>query len=325
MNTEATTLLDTTFKSDVYNGLTAHPKYLYSKYIYDTKGDKLFQDIMAMPEYYLTRCEFEILSTYKKEIAALFSGENTGFDLIELGAGDGQKTKVLLQHFVQNDIHFTYKPIDISQNAINLLAEDLHQVLPSLEVDPEKGEYFEVLERLQQFNTRKKIIMVLGSNIGNLLHPRAIDFLSKLKDTMNENDLLFMGFDQKKNPHTILEAYNDSTGITEAFNKNLLHRLNREMGANFDVDGFKHWETYDPESGTAKSFLVAQKAMKVNIEALELSISFDAWETIHTEISQKYDDKVVSWLAEESGLTIENSFEDTNAFYKNYIFKKLGK
>ena len=325
MNSETTILLDTTFKSDVFKGLTANPKYLYSKYIYDTKGDKLFQDIMAMPEYYLTRSEFEILSTYKEEIANLFTKNNTGFDLIELGAGDGQKTKVLLKHLVQNNIEFNYKPIDISQNAIDLLAEDLQQILPNLEVDPEKGEYFEVLERLQQYNSRKKIILVLGSNIGNLLHPRAIDFLSKLKDTMNDDDLLFMGFDQKKNPHTILDAYNDATGITEAFNKNLLYRLNREMGANFDIDEFKHWETYDPESGTAKSFLVAQKTMNVNIEALELSISFEAWETIHTEISQKYDDKVVSWLAEESGLTIETSFEDTNAFYKNYVFKKLKK
>lgn len=322
MNSDTSIQLDATFKNDVREGLTHHPKYLYSKYIYDTKGDKLFQDIMAMPEYYLTRCEFEVLSTYTKEIASLFFGKTDGFDLIELGAGDGKKTKILLEYLAQTNQNFTYKPIDISQNAINLLTEDLKQVLPTVDVDPEKGEYFEVLERLQKYKMRKKVIMVLGSNIGNLLHPRAIDFLTKLKNTMNPDDLLFMGFDQKKQPDIILDAYNDATGITAAFNKNLLHRLNREMGANFEVDNFKHWETYDPESGTAKSFLVAQKAMDVFIEALDLSISFEAWETIHTEISQKYDDRTVAWLANESGLQIETSFEDSKGYYKNYAFKK---
>jgi len=322
MNTETSILLDTTFKRDVYKGLTSDPKYLYSKYIYDAKGDKLFQEIMAMPEYYLTRSEFEIFSTHTEEIANLFRGKNDGFDLIELGAGDGKKTKVLLKHLAQNDSNFTYKPIDISQNAINLLTEDLKNLLSHVHVDPEKGEYFEVLERLQQYNSRKKVILVLGSNIGNLLHPRAIEFLTKLKNTMNEDDLLFMGFDQKKNPHTILDAYNDATGITAAFNKNLLHRLNHEMGASFEVESFKHWETYDPESGTAKSFLVAQKAMNVSIEALDLSVSFEAWETIHTEISQKYNDKVVAWLAKESGLQIITSFEDSKGYYKDYVIKR---
>ena len=164
--------------------------------------------------------------------------------------------------------------------------------------------------------------MVLGSNIGNLLHPRAIEFLSQLKDTMNEADLLFMGFDQKKNPQTILDAYNDQEGITAAFNKNLLHRINRELGGNFDVDKFKHWEVYDPESGTAKSYLVATQAMRVSIKSIGLEIDFDPWETIHTEISQKYTDKVIDWLAFKSGLAVETSFSDAKAYYKNYLFKR---
>ncbi len=165
--------------------------------------------------------------------------------------------------------------------------------------------------------------MVLGSNIGNLLHPKAIDFLSKLKDTMNNNDILFMGFDQKKDPQTVLDAYNDETGVTAAFNKNLLHRINRELSGNFDVSKFKHWEVYDPESGTAKSFLVATEAMQVTIPGIGLQANFDQWETIHTEISQKYDDKVVHWLASEAGLTISTSFTDSRNYYKNYVFKRL--
>ncbi|MDC8003341.1 L-histidine N(alpha)-methyltransferase [Aureisphaera galaxeae] len=322
MNPTTPTMLDTAFKKDVFEGLSSFPKYLYSKYIYDAQGDKLFQDIMALPEYYLTNCEFEILDTHKGEIASLFRGSGNGFDLIELGAGDGQKTKVLLRYFAENQFSFVYKPIDISQNAIDDLTASLAQELPSVQVDPEKGMYFEVLNRIKQYNERKKVLMVLGSNIGNLLHPKAIEFLSKLKDAMNPGDLLFMGFDQKKDPQTILDAYNDPTGVTADFNKNLLHRINKELDGNFDTDAFKHWEVYDPETGTAKSYLVATQAMQVRIEALDLTIDFDPWETIHTEISQKYDDKVVAWLANESGLEIETFFSDAKGYYKNYVFRR---
>jgi len=322
MNFKNSPKIDASFKNDVHIGLTSFPKYLYSKYIYDEKGDKLFQDIMNLPEYYLTNCEFDILSLHTTEIAELFSDTKTGFDLIELGAGDGKKTKVLLRYLAKNNFDFVYKPIDISKNAIDSLTNNLALELPQVTVDGEKGMYFEVLERLQKYHGRKKVLMVLGSNIGNLLHSKAIDFLSKLKDIMGPEDLLFMGFDQKKNPQTILDAYNDTTGVTAAFNKNLLHRINRELEGDFKIDSFKHWEVYDPESGTAKSFLVATEAMTVSIKALDLTISFDAWETIHTEISQKYDDKSVQWLADSAGLTITTSFEDEKGYYKNYVFKR---
>lgn len=322
MTATKATLLDTTFKKEVFEGLSAYPKYLSSKYFYDKKGDRLFQEIMAMPEYYLTGCEFQILSTYTETIGELFRDRENGLDLIELGAGDGKKTKVLLKYMAENNFNFVYKPIDISENAVELLSNNLAQEMPILNVDAEVGEYFEVLERLKGFNKRKKVIMVLGSNIGNLKHPKAIEFLSKLKDAMLPDDLLFMGFDQKKEPQKILNAYNDETGITEAFNKNVLTRINRELGGNFDLNKFKHWEVYDPETGTAKSFLVATEAMEVSIEALKLTVNFDQWETIHTEISQKYDDKIVGWLAEEAGLKIETSFTDKKEYYKDYVFRK---
>jgi L-histidine N-alpha-methyltransferase len=139
---------------------------------------------------------------------------------------------------------------------------------------------------------------------------------------MQPNDLLFIGFDQKKHPQILLDAYNDTTGITARFNKNLLVRINRELEADFDLDSFMHWEVYDPESGTAKSYLVAQSPQEVRIEKLNLDIAFDAWETIHTEISQKYDDKTVQWLAEKSGLKVLETFSDTKNYYKNYLFTK---
>jgi len=322
MNTSVQHVLDTEFSSDVLKGLSQFPKKLSSKYIYDKKGDALFQQIMDLPEYYLTNCEYDILSTHTNTIAKLFDENQTGFDLIELGAGDGRKTKVLLEHLSVNQYNFTYKPIDISENAIESISSMLSKELPEVVVIPEKGEYFEVLDRLKSFNTRKKVIMLLGSNIGNLLHPRAIDFLSKLKDTMNYEDLLFVGFDQKKNPQVILDAYNDATKVTETFNKNLLARINRELGANFNLEKFTHWETYNPETGTAKSYLVATEFQTVTIEALDKVFYFEKWETIHTEISQKYDDHIIKWLANEAGLVIETSFTDSKQYYKNYAFKK---
>jgi L-histidine N-alpha-methyltransferase len=314
--------LDTQFKQEVYQGLTSYPKFLSSKYIYDKAGDALFQDIMNMPEYYLTNSEFSILEAYKVQLAKHFSDDEKPFHLIEMGAGDGKKTKILLHHFTDKKHNFTYRPIDISQNALDSLQADLKDEIPGLATKPLQGTYFETLKKLNFATDERKVILFLGSNIGNLLHDQAIEFLSQIKEYMHPNDLLFIGFDQKKNPQILLDAYNDATGITARFNKNLLVRINRELDADFDVDSFMHWEVYDPESGTAKSYLVAQSPQKVRIEKLNLDVTFNAWETVHTEISQKYDDKTVHWLAEKSGLKVLETFSDTMNYYKNYLFTK---
>lgn len=322
MREQTPTLFQTQFEEEVYIGLTEYPKHLSSKYFYDEKGDKLFQDIMNMPEYYLTDAEFEIFSKYTEEITALFAKNSTDFNLIELGAGDGKKTKVLLKNLSENSIPFKYLPIDISQNVLDQLKNSLDEELSEIAVETLQGTYFEALEKIEAFTNTKKVILFLGSNIGNLLHPQAIKFLTKVRDLMHEGDLFFVGFDQKKNPQTILDAYNDQTGITAAFNKNILARINSELGGNFDLDHFLHWEVYNPESGTAKSYLVSEKEQSVTIEKLGLTIDFVAWETIHTEISQKYDDRTVEWMAERSGLRIDTEFIDSKALYKNYMFSK---
>jgi len=314
--------LTSEFEIEVYQGLTTYPKYLSSKYIYDKAGDKLFQDIMAMPEYYLTDTEFSILENYKEEITSYFTSGKKPFHLIEMGAGDGKKTKILLRHFIDKNIDFTFRPIDISQNALDSLKENLEKEIPHLKTEPLQGTYFETLETLHFNSDERKVILFLGSNIGNLLHEQAIEFLSKVQSYMLPNDLLFIGFDQKKNPQTILDAYNDQAGITAAFNKNLLVRINKELNADFNLDNFTHWEVYNPETGTAKSFLVSKEGQKVSIDDLNLEIYFDAWETIHTEISQKYDNKTVKWLAEKSGLQVVSEFTDSKNYYKNYLFKK---
>jgi dimethylhistidine N-methyltransferase len=319
---EKSIVLTSAFEQEVYDGLTTQPKYLSSKYFYDEIGDKLFQDIMAMPEYYLTDCEFDILEHHKEKIASIFSNTDTAFSLFELGAGDGKKTKILLRYLSNKKVEFDYRPIDISQNALDQLEASVIKELPNVSINTLQGTYFETLADIAKSNERRKVILFLGSNIGNLLHPQAISFLRNIQEILNDEDLVFMGFDQKKNPQTVLDAYNDKTGITEAFNKNILTRINNDLGGTFNLDKFLHWEVYDPESGTAKSYLVSKEEQSVTIEKLELTINFKAWETIHTEISQKYDDDVVSWLANEAGLKIESQFSDENNYYKNYIFKK---
>lgn len=228
-----------------------------------------------------------------------------------------------MRYFSEHNIDFTYLPIDISQNVLDQLEKSVNEELPEVPIQTQQGTYFETLKGINTLDDTKKVILFLGSNIGNLLHPQAIEFLGSIQELMQKNDLLFMGFDQKKNPQTILDAYNDETGITAAFNKNVLVRINTELGGNFDIGKFLHWEVYDPETGTAKSYLVAKEAQTVSIEKLDMTVYFKPWETIHTEISQKYDDEVVKWLAKKSGLQIVTEFADPKNLYKNYVFKKI--
>lgn len=315
------TKLQSEFHRDVYQGLTDYPKHLSSKYIYDKRGDKLFQQIMELPEYYLTRCEYEILLTHRNEICELFQPESEPFRLIELGAGDGKKTRVILKALLEKEANFRYMPIDISGNALQQLTQALGKEMPELQLQPKEGTYFKVLEDLKDGKERK-VILFLGSNIGNLPHGEAVDFLQQLGTNLKPGDLLFIGFDQKKHPQAVKEAYNDASGVTEAFNKNLLVRINDELGADFDTDAFMHWETYNPETGTAKSFLVATKAQTVTVPVLDLEVSFHRWETIHTEISQKYDDATVRWLAQLAGLEVHSEFSDPQGLFKDYVLMK---
>jgi len=316
------TIFETLFEEEVYQGLTAFPKHLSSKYFYDAQGDQLFQRIMDLPEYYLTKTEFEILDTFKEEITQLFAPGNESFDLIELGAGDGKKTKILLKQLMADGVDFTYKPIDISNNVLDQLEQSLQKELPKVPIAPQQGTYFEALKDIHVDSKSRKVILFLGSNIGNLLHPQAVEFLKNVQDLMDPRDLFFVGFDQKKNPQTILDAYNDQTGITAAFNKNILTRINRELAADFNLDKFLHWEVYDPETGTAKSYLVSKEQQTVVLDKINLRINIKPWETIHTEISQKYDDEIVNWLAKQAGLEIVAQFSDQKKRYKDYLLKK---
>ena len=319
---ENTLLKQSAFAQAVYQGLTAKPKKLPSRFIYDARGDALFQQIMKLPQYYLTECERQILKEHADGICAYFSEGKQPFNLVELGAGDGTKTEILLRNLSSRQASFKYMPVDISASALSGLQNRLRGILPGLQIQPWEGTYFEMLQRIDEFSDARKVILFLGSNLGNMMHPQARNFLQGLSEAMTFGDYLFIGFDQKKHPQKILDAYNDPGGVTAAFNKNILVRINREFNGNFDPDKFLHWETYDPETGSAKSFLVATEPMRVHVGALELEVFFETWDTLQTELSQKYDDEVVQWLASGAGLEVVASFADPAAYYKNYLFRR---
>lgn len=310
-----------TFAEDVLAGLSSEPKHLSSKYFYDDEGSRLFQEIMKLPEYYLTRAELEIFQTQTAEIFEFFNNGNAPFDLIELGAGDGTKTSFLVKHFLAERADFRYVPIDISTEALNFLTEKFAREFPALSIAPEHGDYFRTLETFKEKSSRKKIILFLGSNIGNFSEAQALDFFGELRLMMNPQDFLFIGFDLHKNPKTILRAYADANGVTAKFNLNLLKRINRELGANFNTEEFSHYASYHPTERAARSFLISQKAQSVYIESLDRTFEFAQWEPIFMEISQKYGVRMIENLAERSGFEIVKNFFDGNNFYTNSLWK----
>lgn len=308
---------------DIKEGLNRSPKTLPSRYFYNDIGDELFQKIMDLDEYYLTRAEFEIFVRQKTEILNAFLGDKESFRLVELGAGDGTKTKVLLAHFMNEQVSFTYSPIDISGSVLESLKEDLKQEIPSLKVEPVVGEYFKALEELSENDDTKEVVLFLGSNIGNFPRKAGIDFLKHVGDNLSQGDMLLIGFDLMKDPRKVLAAYNDKEGVTKAFNMNLLTRINEELGANFDVDGFDHFPTYDPLTGETKSHIVSKKKQQVYIEALGEEFTFDAWEALHTEVSQKYSCKMIEEYADAAGFKIVKNFTDSNNYFVDSLWEKL--
>lgn len=307
------------FAEDVREGLSSEPKYLQSKYFYDEVGDYLFQQIMELEEYYLTACETEIFENNKNAILDCFSNGDEVFDLIEFGAGDGMKTKILLNHFVDNNVNFNYIPIDISKSVLVSLTKDLNDSLPELVINPICDDYFHALEELNKIDYNKKIILFLGSNIGNFRGDNAIPFLKHLGADMSNKDQLFIGFDLMKDPRIILNAYNDKKGITSEFNLNLLDRINNELGGNFIRKNFIHYPSYNPITGETKSYLISLTHQTVWLERLSQSFTFEKWEPIFTEVSQKYSLKDIDHLANHSGFRVEKNFFDN----KNYFVDSL--
>lgn len=311
------------FAREILKGLERTPKCLPSKYFYNAEGDALFQKIMELDEYYLTRAEHQIINEHKAEILTSFLGSDNNFRLVELGAGDGTKTRTLLGHFVQVGTDFVYSPIDISENVLQQLEERMVQAIPDLQIEYIQGEYFDALSELNENHLTKEVVLFLGSTIGNFGIEAGTAFLKKLSENLSPGDLLFIGFDLMKDPRTVLSAYDDKSGVTRDFNFNLLDRINDELGANFDINKFQHYPTYDPVSGETRSYLICREKHQVKFEALDYVLELDQWEAIHTEVSQKYSYQMIEKLAKESGFRIKQHFTDDQELFVDSLWEKI--
>ena len=314
--------MDFEFLNHVREGLSDNPKHLSSRFFYDKKGDKLFQEIMNLDAYYLTRSEHEILTSYKQEILEELDHGEGPLQLVEFGAGDGYKTKVLLKHFLAQGADFKYLPVDISVNALELLMQDLDDEFPQLNGQSINNEYFAALNSLKGIHLPVAVLF-LGSNIGNFRFDEAIRFLSDMANSMEKNDRAMIGFDLKKDPEVIKRAYNDEEGVTRDFNLNLLVRINRELDGEFDLERFSHDPEYDEETGEARSYLKSEEDQDVYIGALNTSIHFEKGERIFTEVSKKYDLNEIEALARESGFEIAENFFDSKNYFVDSVWRRL--
>lgn len=319
---------ETDIKSEIANdtlkGLSSDPKYLLSKYFYDDTGCGIFQEIMKMPEYYLTGCESEILIKHKEQITKAFCEESVSLNIIELGAGDGSKTKILLRTLLNEGVDFKYIPLDISRKSNDELLLRLTKEMPGIHCEPLTGDWHQSIRTLTIDRNPgiRQVVLFLGSNIGNLDSIELSLFLENLSAFIRSGDKLLLGFDLKKSPQLIMEAYNDPYGLTRKFNLNHLNRLNWELQADFDLKMFEHHTEYNPVTGNVKSFLVSKSEQTVFIGELEKIFRFRQWEPVFMELSRKFDIEEINVLAKRNGFIVDQHFTDHRNYFVDSLWTK---
>lgn len=310
------------FAQDVLTGLSSNPKYISSKYFYDKVGSDLFVQIMHSDEYYVTDAELDIFQNKTSEIIdGLALDKDQEYEIIELGAGDGSKTIHLLSALLEREYSIEYIPIDISIDALKGLEKSLSTQLPDLSIKAQHGEYFSVLNQLKN-NKLPKIILFLGSNLGNLTDEQSTEFIYALGCELQTNNKILLGLDMIKSREIVLPAYNDAKGITAEFNYNLLRRMNRELDADFVIDQFIHAPDYIESEGIAKSFLKSLVDQKVTIGRLNKIFYFNKGELLQTEMSRKYNDEVIGNILNKTDFKITDKIVDSKNLYANYIIEK---
>uniref|UniRef100_UPI0030D6DAA8 L-histidine N(alpha)-methyltransferase n=1 Tax=uncultured Planktosalinus sp. TaxID=1810935 RepID=UPI0030D6DAA8 len=286
-----------TFLEHVKNGLSQQPKKLSSRFFYDSRGDELFQQIMRHEAYYLPASELQIIQTKSRLIAKDISAVHKAIQVVELGAGDGSKTKYFLKQLKPFFDTLDYNALDISNNILNENREQIEPFVKGLQWSGIPGNYFRTYKTIAP-GKKGRLVLFLGANVGNYTKEGALELFEFIKSQLRPNDFILMSFDLVKNPRKIIKAYDDNQGITKAFNLNLLERMNSELGANFEVSAFDHFPFYNPMSGLTSSQLISLKKQTVRFsEGFE--VHFDAYEAIHTEISKKYRISEIDALAEE--------------------------
>jgi L-histidine N-alpha-methyltransferase len=306
------------FAEDVAEGLKNSPKYIPCLYFYDYKGSLLFEEICQLPEYYLTRAETEILQTHSEEIITYLPNDIL---LVELGSGSSIKTELIIEEMLNQYDKVSYSPIDISQKMLKESSISLLEKYDNLEITSIAAEYGEGFRQLDIHKDQTKLILWLGSSIGNFEKKEAINFLKNIVITLSPNDFFLIGFDLPKDKRILEKAYNDSQDVTAEFNLNLLSRINRELGGEFDLDKFVHQAVYNEEKSRIEMYLISTYEQEVYIADLNEYYHFRKNERIHTENSHKFSLKAIDSLADRIGMKIVKQWFDSKKYFNLTLFK----
>ena len=305
------------FSQDIRAGLSAQPKHLFPKYLYDELGSRLFAAICEVDEYYLTRAEDEILKLHATEIVRRVPNCQT---LIDLGSGSAEKTRRLIEAFIRERQELLFIPVDISVSALSESSCALLGSYPNLRIQAYAADYFQALDALSNLD-RPVLVLFLGSNIGNFEPDEARNFLHAIRRVLLPQDVLLLGADLKKDRQTLEAAYNDALGITRAFIVNELERINRELDANFDLWAFGLRSFYNETRGRVELYLESLRVQSVDIRALNLRIELAAGERIHVENAYKYDAEALRSLGRETGFELERTWLDQGKRFSSNLFR----
>lgn len=302
---------------EVRAGLTARPKRLPCRFFYDAAGSRLFEEICALDEYYLTRAEDEILARHAADIVA---STPPAAALVELGSGSAAKTRRLLAAHLRRGGAPAYAMVDISSDALRESARALEREFPGLAIQAAAAEYQEGIDLLSAEKRAPWLLLWLGSNVGNLDRAAAARFLSGIRARSGPEDRLLLGVDRRKARDVLERAYDDAAGVTARFNLNLFARIDRELGGRFARAAFRHVALYDEDAGRIEMHLESLAEQVVHIEALELDVRFARGERIHTEDSYKYSDAEVEALGRAAGFRVERTFSDGRGQFLSVIY-----
>lgn len=317
MKADRATIQISPMAHDVATGLSANPKWLSAKYFYDAEGSALFEEITRLPEYYLTSTECGIFHRYAKEMLSTAGDDLT---VVELGAGSAAKSIVLLRELQQRQSRVRFIPIDVSESALDEAVTRVGEELPDVQVTPAVMDYTEGLDGVSRAEGRK-LILYIGSSIGNFEPFQAGSLLKKLCAGLNSGDALLLGTDMRKSSSVLIPAYDDAQGVTAAFNKNILAHINRELGADFNLDAFAHKAIWNPEESRIEMHLESEREQTVSIAAIRRKFHFRAGETIHTENSYKFTMPMLEAIAENGGFTIERTWSDPRQWFTVHLLR----
>lgn len=300
---------------DVIAGLRSYPKSLPPWLFYDTRGSSLFEEITRLPEYYLTRTEHEILETHA---SAILDCAGPNLALIELGAGTAEKTRTLISVLLRRQMQVQFYPVDVCAAALEIARQSLAAISRAIKVHPIVADYTRGLNGIGQLK-RRKLALYLGSSIGNFEPDAAVSVLRQVRASLRPGDALLLGTDLVKNAALLRAAYNDKCGVTAQFNKNLLVRINRELGANFDLDSFRHVAVWNRLRSRMEIYLQSSCQQTVSIELPSLQVTFAKGERIHTENSYKYTHAMVRSLLQDGGFELEHTWTDRREWFALHL------